>query len=305
MKKNCNLILFLFFALNVCAQNSQIAIIKYEQAEEYFNKSDFKKTIACLKECESLLGLTNPKILFLKIIAQSKLIEQDPFTDYLELQQVRSNIDKYLKEYENIPDNQEKYKQIYFTLETLEKYPKSIEEFNKQKGMLLAEKNKKRDTEQKRLSSIAYMETWAEKYKFKTGLTETEFYNYNEDASKIMRELYRDQYDKKSYNNFLSRGFPSRAYSVRIKEEKVVGYERAFWWSKNAEEPKKSYDIIKEELMSNIDPQYLDFTTKGINQDYTCTVKIPGSQILVEVFNMHYNKWYYTLVYFSDQNIDK
>ena len=297
--------LLLFAVFMVDAQNSQIAIIKYEQAEESFNKMDFKTAISKLNECESLLGTTNAKIMFLKISAQVKMIEQNPYADYEIIKSARLNIQKYLKEYENIPNNQEKYKQIYFTLETLEKYPKSIEEFNKQKQTVYAEKNKKRDTEQKRLSSIAYMETWAEKYKFKTGLTETEFYNYNEDASKIMRELYRDQYDKKSYNNFLSRGFPSRAYSVRIKEKKVVGYQRVFWWSKNAEEPKKSYDIIKEELMSNIDPQYLDFKTEGINYDYTCTVRIPGSQIQVAVFNMHYKNWYYTFVYFEEKAPEK
>ena len=57
--------------------------------------------------------------------------------------------------------------------------------------------------------------------------------------------------------------------------------------------------------MSNIDPQYLDFKTEGINYDYTCTVRIPGSQIQVAVFNMHYKNWYYTFVYFEEKAPEK
>lgn len=304
-----NRLIFTFFlvftTLMVDAQNNQIAIIKYEQAEEAFNKTDFKSAISYLNECELLLGTTNAKIMFLKINAQVNQIEQDPFADYEIIKNVRLNIQKYLKEYENIPNNQEKYKEIYFTIDKVNKYPKTAEEFSKIKADL-NEKNRGRlDLEQKRLTSIAYIQTWSEKYKFKTGLTKAEFSAYNEAASKIMRGLYIDQYNKKNYTNYNMRGWPSSAHSVRLKDEKVVGYTSVFWWSKIANESKKSYDLILEQLTSNVDSKYLEFTHDKDKGAYSCKVRIPGSQISADINYFELNNWYYTLVSFNDQNSDK
>ena len=128
-----------FAALKGTAQNNQIARIKFEQAEEYFNKNDFDNTIKNLKECESLLGTTNPKIMYLKISAQVKLIEQNPYDNFELLKNTTLNVQKYLKDYENLPNNYEKYKEIFLMTQTLDKYPKTIEEFNKKRPYELYE----------------------------------------------------------------------------------------------------------------------------------------------------------------------
>ena len=124
------IIAFLIIASNiVCAQNT-IAKLKYEEAEELYSTGEFYETLNKLEEVETLLGSSNPKILYLQILSLSKIIERVPFKDYDRIEKTRNIIVKYLKEYENLPDNEDKYRDIYKISELLRKYPDTKETFN-------------------------------------------------------------------------------------------------------------------------------------------------------------------------------
>lgn len=141
MKK---IILFAFLIIaSVQAASAQntIAQLKYEDAEEAYSVGNYELTISKLKEVETMLGATNPKILYLQILAQSKVIEKNPMRDYFILENARKSSDKYLKEYENLPDNADRYRDIYKIAESLKAYPASREAFD-------AELNKVKKIEQ-------------------------------------------------------------------------------------------------------------------------------------------------------------
>lgn len=100
MKKIILLTIFIVSNLLTNAQNT-IAKFKYEEAEQAFVNEDYRTALTKLDEAESLLKATNPKILYLKISAQSKLIEQDPLTDYSLIENTKKLSTNYLKDYAN------------------------------------------------------------------------------------------------------------------------------------------------------------------------------------------------------------
>ncbi len=138
------IILFAFLIIaSVQSASSQNAIaqLKYEDAEEAYSLGNYELTISKLKEVETMLGATNPKILYLQILAQSKVIEKNPMRDYFILENARKSSEKYLKEYENLPDNADRYRDIYKIAESLKAYPASREAYD-------AELNKVKKIEQ-------------------------------------------------------------------------------------------------------------------------------------------------------------
>ena len=131
MKKILSLVFIVLATAQIAFSQQAIAKIKYEEAEEAYAANNFKTTVSKLTEAESLLKSTNPRILYLKILAQSKIIEQNVYLEeYTLLNSTRILSDKYLKEYENLPDNDDKYRDIYKVSEQLKKYPISELDFN-------------------------------------------------------------------------------------------------------------------------------------------------------------------------------
>ena len=106
-----------------------IAKIKFEEAEEAFAANNYEETVAKLIEVETILKSTNPRVLYLKITAQSKIIEKNPTNDYKIIESTRKLSAKYLKDYEDVPNNEDKYRDIYKIAESLKKYPKSEADF--------------------------------------------------------------------------------------------------------------------------------------------------------------------------------
>ncbi len=65
----------------------------------------------------------------LKILAQSKIIESDPLVDYSLIADTRKLSENYLNDYEKLPNNEDKYREIYYLNEKLKECPSSSEEF--------------------------------------------------------------------------------------------------------------------------------------------------------------------------------
>ena len=131
------------------AQNATIAKLKFEEAEEAYSNNNYESTIRKLDEVETLLNSTNPKILYLKINAQSKLINSNPYGDFALLDNARKLSAKYLKEYETLEGNEEKYRDIYKISEMLAySYPATLQEFENKIKQLKADKEEKLRAEQ-------------------------------------------------------------------------------------------------------------------------------------------------------------
>lgn len=123
-----HLVLFLCLILGYTRDASgqaAIAKLKYEQAEEAFSTGDYQTTLVRLQETESILNSVNPKILYLRILAQEKLVKQDKTI----VQKLINNCTFYLKEYKDNPALEDKYKDVYLVLERMDQF-KDNADFN-------------------------------------------------------------------------------------------------------------------------------------------------------------------------------
>ena len=124
--------LLLFIAFQSSGQNA-IAKIKYEDAELDFSNQNYAKALVTLTEVETLLGRKTPKVSHLKIMSGSKIIDANPYNDFELIKQIKDEATLFLKEYEDLADYEEKYREVYFVSEKLKKYPATLDDFNKQK----------------------------------------------------------------------------------------------------------------------------------------------------------------------------
>ncbi|MGM5470887.1 hypothetical protein ACS386_11475 [Flavobacteriaceae bacterium LMO-SS05] len=177
MKKLSLLFLLVVTAQIAIAQNSTIAKFKYEEAEQAFVNNDYKQAISKLDEAETLLGSTNPKLLHLKISAQFKLIEEKPYDDFKIIESAKKLSTNYLKDYESLSGNEDKYRDIYIIAEYLKTLPNTIQDFNNKRKEKLAE------DESKKANEILSKQKADENFKnfvfytdFKIGLTLEETY---------------------------------------------------------------------------------------------------------------------------------
>jgi hypothetical protein len=66
-------------------------------------------------------------------MAEAKIINPNPYNDFTLLENTKKQCEKYLIDYENLPNNEDKFRDVYKVSEALESYPKTIEAFNLQK----------------------------------------------------------------------------------------------------------------------------------------------------------------------------
>jgi len=125
-------ILFVFFILmfTVLCSWAQMGVakIKYDEAEEYYTSKKYDETLKRLEEIEVILKSTNPKLMYLKIMCYSKILESDPNKRFKLLLDFRKLCNTYLTQYDNLPDLEDKFKGVYNTLNLFEKYPQNEEE---------------------------------------------------------------------------------------------------------------------------------------------------------------------------------
>jgi len=157
------------------AQNT-IAILKYEEAEEAYAANNFELAISKLNEAETLLKATNPKILYLKILSESKIIENSPLNYCPLIEDLNPLVGKYLKEYDNLPDNQEKFRDVYRIGEKFKNYPTSAEAFEDKK-------NEAKENEKKKYDAV-FMGYLLDDKRLKLGLT-------LEEAKRIFPENFK------------------------------------------------------------------------------------------------------------------
>ncbi len=147
--KVTKLIIILMMVANIATGQAAIARLKYEEAEEAYTGNNFELTLSKLAEVEALLKQTNPKIMYLQILATSRIIEKDLENNIALVDKARKLSARYLTDYENVPDNDEKFRDIYKISEKMKTLPANKEELEK----LLAEKAEKKHKEQADIDS--------------------------------------------------------------------------------------------------------------------------------------------------------
>ncbi|RIA08903.1 hypothetical protein OE09_0728 [Flavobacteriaceae bacterium MAR_2010_72] len=130
----------LVFALNANTQNT-VAKFKYEDAEKAYYENKFEDCIKLLTETEALLGQTAPNILHLRILAEHKLLEQNPMHSYTIIENIRNHCDTYLQDYD-IAGLEEKYRDVYEIQNTLGRYPSNKSAFDEKIAAVEASKIK-------------------------------------------------------------------------------------------------------------------------------------------------------------------
>jgi hypothetical protein len=110
-------------------QNS-IAKIKYGQAEEAFAKGNYQEALGYLEETEKILKSANTTTTYLKILCQKNLLDANPMGSFDLIASLRKNCEFYLKAADGKPDLEDKFKEVYFISQELQKLPKTREEFD-------------------------------------------------------------------------------------------------------------------------------------------------------------------------------
>lgn len=126
--KNVIVILLIFLGCTNLDAQETIARFKYEDAEKAFVAENYQECINNLDEAEKLLGKTAPNILHLKILAQHKLIEKDPYGDFELLEALHIGCATYLRDYD-IAGLEEKYRDVYEVQNAIKEFPKTQAEY--------------------------------------------------------------------------------------------------------------------------------------------------------------------------------
>ncbi|RAV29037.1 outer membrane protein assembly factor BamD [Sinomicrobium soli] len=126
------LVLFVCSSIAVQAQGT-MERLKFEEAEQRFQKFDYHGAISLLEELEAK-GMKNPKILYLKIIARAPFVRgigryDKIFKGHTTAQALRKDCDLYLSRYD-IEGLEDKYKEVYQIAQSIQHLPKTQEEWN-------------------------------------------------------------------------------------------------------------------------------------------------------------------------------
>ena len=124
------LLLLLSFSTALSAQMG-VAKIKYDEAEEAYTAKNYSICLEKLNQVVEILKSTNPKIQYLRITCLAKMAEKDPLSNFRYLVELNQYCKKYLIEYDNIQDLEEKYRAVYNISENFKKYPKNEDEYQK------------------------------------------------------------------------------------------------------------------------------------------------------------------------------
>jgi hypothetical protein len=135
MKKTILIITLIILAFTVNAQNA-VAKIKYKQAEEAFEKTDYATVLVKLDEAQKILGSTNPKILYLRLMATKGIVAAGKF-DWDFLTEARKNAAYYIRQYSEMQGIEEKFRQVYEFSETLDAFPKTKELWDQKQEQVL------------------------------------------------------------------------------------------------------------------------------------------------------------------------
>ncbi len=298
---NMKRLLFVFFILLLSYSSfsqSLVAKLKYEDAETAYQQGDYVTTISKLNDAETLLKSSNPRILYLRIMALYKQLESEPPQDFIGIEKVRQFSTQYLAKYETLPNNEDKFRDIYKVSEAMNKYPATAEEFFKIAGEKAVEKvkemerlaNLRRAEEERRIAAkleeerldkpAETLQGLFEQFKFKLGLTLEEFTTYNPEAKDMVNLKKTSKIKKRNYwdGEYNKKG----AYQISTIDNKVIGYKYIIAYSKDALYLENIYNSYKD-LFFKLKPG----VTEDISEKYktrSLTIILQNENIFIRLF---------------------
>ena len=160
--KKILLAIFLIALIQIVFAQNSIAKLKYEEAEEAYSLNNFELVLSKIKEVEILLKSTNPKLLHLKILTLDQLVKQPAFKNDPELiAGLQKDCALYLKKYESLQSNEEKYREVFKISETQEYKDGELLYKKAQSGDITAQVNMAKYYERKKRFESAIV--WYEK----------------------------------------------------------------------------------------------------------------------------------------------
>jgi TPR repeat protein len=136
--KKVILFCLLVFAMQHLGAQTAVAKLKFEDAETAYAEGDYTTTISKLQEAEKLFGKANPPIMYLRVMAGKKLLDQsgNRFGEEWANQffTLKKSCDFYLKQYESLDNNEDKYRDVYNVSDAIQYYPKSPEFYQAMKA---------------------------------------------------------------------------------------------------------------------------------------------------------------------------
>ncbi len=281
------------------SQNTTIAKLNYEQAEEAYLKEDYSKALRKLEESETKFGKINPPILYLRIMAQNKLINKnDSIVDLFFLSNARKNCEIYLKEYEKLPNIEDKYREVYLVYENLnDNYPKTEEEW-KLKMKLGADELAKKE------KSIEFAKKLMQRYKYKNGLTVNEFIQYNPESAYLFRKkgtYYKKSNEFNAFTNYRGDFRNVGPYNIFVEEitNEIYHFVYQFAVDKKQEIFNKSYDGLAEEIKNNISPEFVKSTPEV---EGSVLIIIPDFETTISIYKLNMSEINYGFISFTTIN---
>jgi hypothetical protein len=133
-----------------------------------------------------------------------------------------------------------------------------------------------------------YVGNLARKYKYKNGLSQSEFINYNPESSKAFRKKGFKSNGTVSYSTTDGVGNPySEGVShVLVGTSYTVISCQYTVKSGNSEDVTAMFEQAVKEARNNIDEKYITKTSHGID------INVPGTGILLSIQKWNYNKWH-------------
>lgn len=276
MRKAVITIIATLIWVNFYSQDN-LARLKYEEAEEAFEKGNYAISFQKINETEAILKGSNPKTLYLKIVSQYNLFKED----YAYIKGLKKDCNLYLTKYGNRDDIVDKYKEIYGISEEIKPFSDSPEtiELEKKKEV---EKNKAIAENEVRInSSIKYAENLSLKYYFKPGLSKNDFNSQNT----FLVNLPLKKYDN---GNFFK--IPSISYTPDKKPNAcgvdgfitdnngiVIEYSYTIECGKKMQDQHlNSYNLIRKEIYNNFEKQFIT-ESKGKYGGVRLIVAVPKS----------------------------
>ncbi len=157
-------------------------------------------------------------VILLKINSQSKIIEQTPLNDFAIIENARNLSTQYLIDYEQLPDNEDKYRDIYKISESLKKYAPTLQIFNQQKNKIELEKKAKNDAAINKIKELDDNFMNYSHFKYKLGLSVDDT---RKEYPELALKYVKNKTQAGGYDEVVASNKNFRFYA---KNDKVFGY---------------------------------------------------------------------------------
>jgi hypothetical protein len=288
MKKFLIITLLSFLGIAVNAQ-SAVAKIKYEQAEEAFLKNDYRATLTKLDEAKKILGASNPKILYLCLMADKGIIAGGKY-DYDLLVAARKDAQYYIKQYSEIEGIEEKFREVYEFSESLETLPKTKELFE-QKEAEAAQKL----TEWTKTRPIVVCDSLMTAFGVKKCVSVQEFRAYNPSAFSGLKK--DSKFLPKGISSLYTNGFnyaSSGPGSIYFNDKGLFVYQYIVQGETDPEKAKKVYQSLIDLFPVGMDNEAAtrkEITTENGSESGWLTLLGPATgnrgSIMIFYFSMY------------------